>query len=83
MSSHRIPRTGALAAVALFVSGCDAPNTYVEPPPAEVTVARPLVRSITEYLEFTGTTHASASVEIRARVAGVLTARHFTPGVLH
>lgn len=65
---------------ALALAGCEASNTYVEPPPAEVTVARPLVRAVTDYLEFTGTTEASGRVEVRARVPGVLRAMHFTPG---
>lgn len=69
-----------VAICALVVTGCDEPNTYVEPPPPEVTVAKPLVRKVTDYLEFTGTTEASERVEVRARVSGVLLAMHFTPG---
>lgn len=69
---------GALLAVLL--GGCQDTNTYVEPPPPKVTVAQPLVQEVTDYLEFTGTTVASAQVEVRARVSGVLESMHFQPG---
>ncbi|GMQ90690.1 MAG: efflux RND transporter periplasmic adaptor subunit [Gammaproteobacteria bacterium] len=67
-------------ALALLLAGCEQANTYVEPPPPKVTVARPLVQEVIDYLEFTGTTVASEQVEVRARVAGVLESMHFQPG---
>jgi len=76
--------TAGLAACLMLVSlltACEEQNTYVEPPPPKVTVARPLIQSVTDYLEFTGTTSASAQVEIRARVPGVLKSMFFEPGV--
>jgi RND family efflux transporter MFP subunit len=45
-----------------------------------VTVAKPLQKEITEYLNFTGTTQAVGFVEVRARVSGVLESMHFEPG---
>jgi RND family efflux transporter MFP subunit len=45
-----------------------------------VTVARPLQQEVTDYLEFTGTTTAVASVDVRARVKGFLESIQFTPG---
>ncbi|MDY0873664.1 efflux RND transporter periplasmic adaptor subunit [Dongia rigui] len=48
------------------------------PPP--VTVAKPLVKEITEWDEFTGQFAAVDSVEIRARVSGYLESIHFTDG---
>ena len=63
-----------------MLAACDQRNEYVEPPPPKVTVAKPLQKAITDYLEFTGTTHAFEEVEIRARVAGFLQSREFTPG---
>ena len=44
--------------------GCGKGNTYVAPPPPDVTVARPTVRSVTDYLEYTGTTRAVLRVEL-------------------
>ena len=55
-------------------------NEYVEPPPPKVTVAQPLQQEVIDYLEFTGTTQAFETVEVRARVAGFLQSVEFTPG---
>lgn len=60
--------------------GCSRPNVYVEPPPPEVSVVHPIERSVTEYLEFTGMTQPLETVDIRARVKGILRERHFTDG---
>ena len=65
-----------------LLAACEQRNEYVEPPPPKVTVAKPLQQAITDYLEFTGTTHAFEEVEIRARVAGFLQSMEFTPGNL-
>lgn len=62
-----------LCGFALFVpSGCERQTEAVPPPPPEVTVAHPIQQDVTVYYEFTGTTEAIASVEIRARVEGYL-----------
>lgn len=71
----------ALVAAALLFAACGEENTYVPPPPPKVTVAKPLVKEVTEYLEFTGTTAAYASVQVAARVPGVLQSMHFEVGV--
>ena len=63
-----------------LVAGCGEPNTYVEPPPPEVTVATPVRRDVTNYFEATGTTQPVMSVDIRARVKGFLKERHFKEG---
>ena len=65
---------------ALLLVACEEQNAYVEPPPPKVTVAKPLVQDVTEYLEFTGRTAAYAYVQVQARVAGVLQSIHFEPG---
>lgn len=44
--------------------------------------AHPVQQTVTEYLEFTGTTQPVESVEIRARVRGFLKERLFTEGAL-
>ncbi|MFN2168364.1 MAG: efflux RND transporter periplasmic adaptor subunit, partial [Anaerolineae bacterium] len=69
-----------LCAVAGLAFGCGEQNTYVAPPPPGVTVALPLQEDVTDYLEFTGTTEAVETVEVRARVSGFLESIHFTPG---
>jgi len=79
----RKKRVGFLSVTVLLLcafSGCDsAKNTYVPPPPPEVTVSLPVQKTVTRYAEFTGITEALESVEIRARVEGVLQEIHFQP----
>jgi RND family efflux transporter MFP subunit len=70
-----------MAFISLF-SHCSDKNQYIEPPPPTVTVAQPKIKSVTDYLEFTGTTEAVEYVEIRARVSGFLQSMHFEPGTL-
>ena len=63
-----------------IVVGCAQPNQYKAPPPPSVTVAQPLVRSVTNYLEETGTTVEVERIEIRARVQGYLQEVYFKDG---
>jgi len=70
----------AIALALVLVSACEQENEYVAAPPPPVSVAQPLQRDVTEYLEFTGTTAAAAFVEVRARVPGVLDDILFQPG---
>jgi membrane fusion protein (multidrug efflux system) len=77
--------TGRLRAVlplipAILLGGCSGANRYVEPPPPEVTVVRPTLRPVTDYLEATGTAQPVQSVDIRARVRGFLKEQHFREG---
>jgi RND family efflux transporter MFP subunit len=63
-----------------ILCGCGQKNEYVEPPPPTVTVDKPFKRDVTDYLEFTGTTKAVETVDIRARVEGFLESAHFEEG---
>jgi RND family efflux transporter MFP subunit len=58
------------------------PQTAAAPPPPTVTVAKPLVRDLIEWNEFTGQFQAVDSVDVRARVSGYLESIHFTDGQL-
>lgn len=51
----------------------------VAPAPPEVTVATPVVRDVTLFAEFVGTTQARESVDVRARVQGYLEKMAFEP----
>lgn len=77
-------RLNVLRPIALIATvgaaGCEQPNEYVAPPPPDVTVAQPQQREVVDYLAFTGTTQATESVEIRARVRGFLQSVNFEPG---
>lgn len=78
-----VRRTAALAA-ALALAACQqqASSTPAAPPPAPVTVAKPVVKTITERDDFTGRFDAVAAVEIRARVGGYLASVNFTDGAM-
>ena len=65
---------------AWLLTGCDRAGEYVAPPPPAVTVSRPVQQTVTDYAEFTGTTEAIESVEIRARVEGFLETVNFEAG---
>ena len=65
--------------ILIGLTGCQQSQEFVEPPPPPVTVARPLHQTVTIYNEFTGTTEAIESVDIRARVEGFLDSIHFRP----
>ena len=76
------------AAVAAAIISCGAaltgPAAAQAPggPPPTVTVAKPVVRDVVEYDEFTGRFEAADSVEIRARVSGYLDKVTFRDGSL-
>ena len=66
---------------ALVAAGCDRhPPAAAAPPPAGVDVAKPLVREIVEWDEYTGRLGAIEAVDVRARVSGFLEAIHFKDG---
>jgi RND family efflux transporter MFP subunit len=70
-----------LATLLLDVAGgCGQSNQYVEPDRPEVTVTTPVRRSVTSYLEYTGTTQAAARIDLRARVRGFLKQKLFKEG---
>jgi RND family efflux transporter MFP subunit len=64
-------------AACLAASGCGGGDQVVRQAP-EVTVSQPVVRQVQPFIDFTGTTRAVESVEIRARVGGVLEQQLFT-----
>ncbi|SIO66836.1 membrane fusion protein, multidrug efflux system [Singulisphaera sp. GP187] len=66
--------------VLALVAGCEQGNAYVPPPPPEVTVSHPTQKSVTNYVQYTGTTKAVETVDLRARVRGFLKERNFQPG---
>ncbi len=63
------------------VTGCERPKTPpVTPEATSVVIARPTLREVTDYEEFTGHTDAILSVQVRARVSGYLLKRDFQEG---
>ncbi len=57
-----------------------APMPVVMPSLPEVSVCRPVLRHVTDYLDFTGHSEASQTVEVRSRVAGELVKVAFAGG---
>jgi RND family efflux transporter MFP subunit len=71
----------AVAMLAIVVAiGCNKGNEYKAPPPAEVTVAKPVIQPVRDFLEFTGKTAAVDTVDIRSRVSGYLKSIEFRDG---
>lgn len=83
--SWRALRTLALVvpAITSAIVGCKREtNAFAPPPPPTVTVAHPIQRPVTQYIEATGTTEAFQSVDLRARVPGFLDEIKFKPGAM-
>lgn len=75
------PALAAFVACAALLVGCSKPaTTAVVMPPPTVEVARPLSDDVNDYLEFTGSTRATATVNLRARVNGYLQHINFKDG---
>ena len=55
-----------------ILPGCGEKPTPQPPPPPKVTVAQPVHRTVTDYLELTGNAQAIYTVQLVARVAGYL-----------
>jgi RND family efflux transporter MFP subunit len=72
-------RLGARLLAVACTSACGS-NEYAEPPPPDVEVQHPVVRDVTRFVEYTGTTRAVESVEVRARVKGFLQTMHYRAG---
>jgi len=67
----------------VIVCGCEKEKEKApSPQPPEVTVAKPVIQNVTNYIYFTGYTEARKSVELRARVEGFLESFSFEPGAL-
>lgn len=76
-------RTALAAALTFAAAGCQPkqpPNRYVEPPPAPVTVQKPVRDHVSLAREWTGRTEASDTVDLRARVTGFLQEARFKEG---
>jgi RND family efflux transporter MFP subunit len=73
--------------VAVLVAGallgaCGTKNQYQPPPAPKVTVSKPLLLPVTDYLQATGSVAAFQTVDLVARVEGYLRSVNFTDGSL-
>ena len=65
----------------IFLGACKE-KTPPPPPPPTVTVAQPVERTVTDYLELAGNTQAIKTVQLVARVSGYLDKVFFQDGQL-
>jgi membrane fusion protein (multidrug efflux system) len=70
----------ALAAVVLVACGDRKEGTKAAPPPPEVQVVRARAETVPVRREYVGNVAAYRSVQVRARVEGILEKRHFVEG---
>jgi membrane fusion protein, multidrug efflux system len=73
----------AVAAIVLtaVISGCDnKPQQAAAPPPAAVTVGHPVARDVVEWDTYTGFLQSPESVNIAARVSGLIVQAPFVEG---
>src|SRR5262245_50879931 len=62
----------AMLALVTVLAGCKGEAKPAPPPPPKVTVAQPVHRPVTDFLELTGNTQAIYTVQLVARVVGYL-----------
>ena len=71
---------GTALASATVLAACGEKNTYVAPPPPKVTVATPVTKPVTRYLESTGNVAAVNTADLVARVSGFVQAIKYNDG---
>lgn len=77
----RITRLGLAAAMFIVATGCSrTTKAAIEPKPAEVVCAQPVVKEVVDFEEFTGRIEAVDSIDVRARVTGYLDTANFKDG---
>jgi membrane fusion protein (multidrug efflux system) len=80
-ASRRSARAGWFVALALLaLAGCGNKSPNQMPPPPEVSVITAVAQPVTVYEEYVAQTEAVDTVEIRARVNGVLERQAFEDG---
>jgi len=80
---HRIRAASAwitVSSLLVVLSGCGEKPKPQAPPPPKVTVAQPVQRTVTDYLDLTGNIQAIYTVQLVARVAGYLEQVFFRDG---
>ena len=73
-------KAGAAALIALVLAGCNGKGPNQASPPPEVSVIKAVTQPITVFEEYVGQTEAVDTVEIRARISGLLERQGFEDG---
>jgi RND family efflux transporter MFP subunit len=82
-ASHRARIAVVSVFLAFALAACEqgvSQTAKGPPPPPEVTVARPIAKTVVDQDEYVGRFVAVDSVEVRARVSGYLDSIHFQDG---
>jgi multidrug efflux system membrane fusion protein len=84
MTSLRPLALTALTLCAACLVACEKPKPAAQAPspPPKVTVARPIVRDVTQWDEYSGRIEAVETVEVKAQVSGFVDSVRFTEGAL-
>jgi RND family efflux transporter MFP subunit len=85
MLNPRLPLLLLALPLAATLAGCDQQQSQAKaapPSPPQVTVARPMRKTVADEEEYVGRFVAVDAVEVRARVSGYLEAIHFRDGQL-
>jgi RND family efflux transporter MFP subunit len=77
---HPLAMIAVAVAWLAVLSSCNQENRYVAPPAPKVTVALPVKRTVTRYLEFTGSAAAVNSADLVARVPGFVQGVNYEDG---
>ena len=77
--THRLLVLAAACVTLASAGGCRHAEPTAPPPP-KVAVAKPIVRDIVEWDEYTGRTQALEAVEVRPRVTGYVQSIQFADG---
>ncbi len=79
----RLCATAAFVVAGFALAGCDKPASQAAaPPPAPVTVAQPVKRTVTDWDEYTGRFEAVEEVQVRPRVGGFVNSVEFQDGAI-
>jgi multidrug efflux system membrane fusion protein len=77
----RLRLVATMAAAVIVLAGCARrPPRAAGPEPVSIPVSKPVVRQVTDFVDFTGRTDAIHSVDVRPRATGYLVKMPFEEG---
>ncbi len=81
VNAARLAAAFAVTALSLALAGCGQGDKQASaPPPPNVTVTKPVARTVVDQDEYVGRFVAVDAVDVRSRVSGYLSEIHFTDG---
>ena len=80
MTAKQISKLAAVMAGVVLLGGCKKAAPPATMPPPEITVSKPVAKTIVEHAEYTGRMAAIENVSVRPRVSGYITEIPFKEG---